>query len=264
MIDKKDSSGIIFSCFSDGSRAGELLLKEHILCYIISGSIEAFDGARKHSYHKGNLFLYKRNTLTRFSKYPADGVPYKSISVILDREFLLEFNKQNNQQFHQERFVDESVFSIPPDNLLLNFLTSLLPWFDEKIPQQLVNLKKQEAVLLILRNQPHLKDVLFDYTNPGKIDLEAFMNQNFKFNIELPELAYLSGRSLASFKRDFEKIFNMSPHRWAQIKRLQEAHYLLSEKKMKPNDVYIEVGFESLSHFSFAFKKYFGQNPSTI
>src|SRR5258708_20360590 len=121
MIDKKDSSGIIFSCFSDGSRAGELLLKEHILCYIISGSIEAFDGARKHSYHKGNLFLYKRNTLTRFSKYPADGVPFKSISVILDREFLLQFKRQNINKFHKKHFLIEIYFYFPLHISLLTF-----------------------------------------------------------------------------------------------------------------------------------------------
>jgi len=34
--------------------------------------------------------------------------------------------------------------------------------------------------------------------------------------------------------------------------------------KRKPSDVYLDVGFEDLSHFSFAFKKHFGYNPSRI
>jgi AraC-like DNA-binding protein len=32
----------------------------------------------------------------------------------------------------------------------------------------------------------------------------------------------------------------------------------------KPSDVYLEVGFEDLSHFSFAFKKEFGKAPSLV
>ncbi|MDN5284877.1 MAG: AraC family transcriptional regulator [Mucilaginibacter sp.] len=66
------------------------------------------------------------------------------------------------------------------------------------------------------------------------------------------------------FKRDFEKIFNMSPNRWLQQQRLKEAHYLIGEKHLKPSEVYLEVGFESLPHFSYAFKQLFGKTPSSM
>ncbi|MGE7775970.1 helix-turn-helix domain-containing protein [Chitinophaga sp. NPDC101104] len=36
------------------------------------------------------------------------------------------------------------------------------------------------------------------------------------------------------------------------------------EKKRKPVDVCYEVGFENLSHFSFAFKKRFGYAPTKL
>ncbi|WP_261387980.1 helix-turn-helix domain-containing protein [Chitinophaga pinensis] len=39
------------------------------------------------------------------------------------------------------------------------------------------------------------------------------------------------------------------------------AHYHLTEKKRRPADIYLEAGFENLSHFSFAFKKHFGYSP---
>jgi AraC-like DNA-binding protein len=35
-------------------------------------------------------------------------------------------------------------------------------------------------------------------------------------------------------------------------------------KNQKPSDVYLEVGFEDLSHFSFVFKKEFGKTPSEV
>jgi len=49
-----------------------------------------------------------------------------------------------------------------------------------------------------------------------------------------------------------------------QQRRLREAHYLITEKGKRPSDVYLEVGFEDLSHFSFAFKKNFGVAPSAV
>jgi AraC-like DNA-binding protein len=109
-----------------------------------------------------------------------------------------------------------------------------------------------------------LKNVLFDFSAPYKIDLEAFMQKNYHFNVGLERFAYLTGRSLATFKRDFERIFHSSPRKWLQNRRLQEAYYLIAQKHQRANDVYLDLGFEDLSHFSFAFKKQFGFAPGTL
>jgi AraC-like DNA-binding protein len=78
---------------------------------------------------------------------------------------------------------------------------------------------------------------------------------------QLEKLAFLTGRSLATFKRDFEKIFHCPPSRWLLEQRLKEAHYLMKEKNARPSEVYLDVGFESLSHFSHAFKRSYGVPP---
>lgn len=90
------------------------------------------------------------------------------------------------------------------------------------------------------------------------------MNHHYKYNISLSSFATLTGRSLSTFKRDFTKIFETTPEKWLQQKRLEQAHYLISKKKQRPSDVYLEVGFENLSHFSFAFKKLFGLTPTEL
>jgi AraC-like DNA-binding protein len=84
------------------------------------------------------------------------------------------------------------------------------------------------------------------------------------FNFPLEKSSYLTGRRLTTFKRDFGTIYNSTPQRWLTRRRLKLAHYLLAEKKSKPVDVYREVGFENLSHFSYAFKKQFGYAPKEI
>jgi AraC-like DNA-binding protein len=90
------------------------------------------------------------------------------------------------------------------------------------------------------------------------------MNRNFRFNISLERFAFLTGRSLSSFKRDFYNIFHDTPRNWLRKKRLHEAHFQLSKNNLKTSEVYLEVGFEDLSHFSFAFKKQFGYTPSEL
>jgi AraC-like DNA-binding protein len=84
------------------------------------------------------------------------------------------------------------------------------------------------------------------------------------YNVPAGQFAKLTGRSLAGFKRDFEKVFKSPPGQWLQKKRLAEAHFLITRKRRKPSEVYLEVGFENLSHFSYAFKKAYGVAPSLV
>jgi AraC-like DNA-binding protein len=84
------------------------------------------------------------------------------------------------------------------------------------------------------------------------------------FNMSLEKFGYLTGRSLTTFKRDFHKAFNVTPQRWLTKKRLELAHYQLTEKEKNPVEIYYETGFENLSHFSFAFKKQFGYSPTEL
>jgi len=122
-----------------------------------------------------------------------------------------------------------------------------------------------EEVITILRIlDPSVDRCLANFSEPGKIDLADFMEKNFMFNMPLQKFAYLSGRSLTTFKTDFKKAFSLSPQRWLTQKRLELAHYQLSEKNGKPADIYLEAGFENLSHFSFAFKKHFGYPPTEV
>jgi AraC-like DNA-binding protein len=123
-------------------------------------------------------------------------------------------------------------------------------------------LKVKEGVKLLLHALPGLRNFLFDFSEPYKIDLERFMLSNFRFNIPVERYAQLTGRSLAGFKRDFQKTFGLPPRQWLQEKRLAEARYLIEDKNLKPSEIYFDLGFETLSHFSTSFKKRFGKSPS--
>jgi AraC family transcriptional regulator, exoenzyme S synthesis regulatory protein ExsA len=158
------------------------------------------------------------------------------------------------------------VIDLKPDHLYKNYFDSLSPYMrlNGEDDAGLITLKLKEAILLLLKVNPEMKDILFDFSEPGKIDLEAFMNKNFHFNVDLNRFAYLTGRSLATFKRDFEKLFDITPSRWLLQRRLQEAHYLIKEKGKTASAIYLDLGFEDLSHFSFAFKKKFGVAPTKM
>ena len=133
-------------------------------------------------------------------------------------------------------------------DLINSFLLSLEPYYNNSgnISPAFSNIKREELLLILLRSQPELPDILFDFGVPGRLDLEKFMQQNYKFNVSMERFAFLTGPSLSAFKRDFKTIFNKTPNRWLVKRRLQEARFLIEKKKQKPADIYLDLGFEDL------------------
>lgn len=265
MTDSAPSKQISYSCYFTRSKEGEHFIPEHVLSYQLSGKLIMNDGEKEYVFEEENFRLSKRNTLIKYTKIPPANGEYKNVSVYLDQEALRRFGEEYG--YAMEKHVHTNpVIELPNHPLLKSYMQSLQPY--DKLPQTfndvLLSLKIKEAIAILLQVNPQLKDVLFDLSDPGKMDLEAFMNKNFHFNVSLDRFAYLTGRSLSTFKRDFEKTFNEPPGRWLQHRRLQEAYYRIKEKGAAPSDVYNDVGFEDLSHFSFAFKKLYGAAPSKI
>lgn len=266
MHERKDLPRIVHSCYFNVSREGEQFVPEHIFSYQISGLLLVNSGDHVYNIQEGDFRFTRKHQLAKFIKHPPEGGEFKSVSILLDQETLRNISLEYGYTAGRIHLPDSPLITLDPDPLYKSYMDSLLPYLQLPIEQNeaLFALKVKEAVLILLRTHPELKDILFDFTEPGKIDLEEFMQKNFHFNVGLHRFAYLTGRSLATFKRDFEKIFHQSPSRWLLHKRLQEAYYQIKEKGKKPSDVYVDVGFEDLSHFSFAFKNAFGKAPSKI
>ncbi|HTJ51647.1 MAG TPA: AraC family transcriptional regulator [Cyclobacteriaceae bacterium] len=265
MSGEKSLPKIVYSCYFNVSREGEQFVPDHVFSYQVAGTLEVNNGNKIYKINPGDFRFTRRNQLAKFVKHPPEGGEFKSISIRLDQETLRTISRENGYTADKKHHGD-SITVLPHDPLYESYINSLMPYLhlSQEENETLFSLKVKEAVLILLRSKPELKDVLFDFAEPGKINLEEFMQHNFHFNVSLNRLAYLSGRSLATFKRDFEKVFHTSPSRWLQQKRLQEAYYQIKEKGKKASDVYLEVGFEDLSHFSYAFKNAFGHSPSRI
>lgn len=261
---KENPENIVYSCYAQVSRQGENFVSDHVLSYQIAGDLTLNDGINEYSAFDGSIRFLRRNQLLKFTKQPPANGEFKSLSIYLDqqilKDFSLEYGLISEKKNHNKPLllIDESL-------QLKAYMESLLIYqaSGQLSDQRLVELKIKEVLILLLQHDPELKDILFDFNEPGKIDIEAFMNKNYHFNVNLDRFAYLTGRSLATFKRDFEKVFGITPGKWLLQKRLQEAHYLL-EKGKAASDIYLDLGFEDLSHFSFTFKKLYGLSPSKI
>ncbi len=259
------SSGIVYSCYHKKTREGEHFVPEHTLSYQIAGSLILNDGTKEYPSEENSFHLVRRNQLLKFVKYPPENGEFRSLSIYLNQQMLKDFSIEYGIIAEQKQF-DKPVVLIKTNPLVNSYINSLLTYHESNSLEnkQILDIKLKEGILLLLKTEPELKNILFDFTEPHKIDLEAFMNKNYHFNVGIERFAYLTGRSLATFKRDFDKAFNTSPHRWLLQRRLQEACFLIQKKNQKPIDFYLDLGFEDLSHFSYVFKKQYGFSPSAI
>lgn len=256
---------IIYSCYSQRSKEGEQFIADHVFGVMFAGNLQINTGGKTHLFKEGDFMFYRKNQLAKFVKIPPVNGDFRSISIIFDPETLRAVSEENKLSM-QRRYTGEGIFSLKPNTLFRHFADSLEMYLSShnEWSNALIQLKVKEAVMMLLSTNPTLQDILFDFSAPGKLDLEAFMNAHYKFNADLSRFAWLTGRSLATFKRDFERIYHMTPNRWLQQQRLKDAYFLIKEKGLKVSDVYLDVGFKDLSHFSYAFKKAYGIAPSRV
>lgn len=265
-----DYMDTFFCCIVKKDKWCEEMVSEHMLVYLCSGELDLITPEKKHHLKKGDAFFIKRNHLVRKIKQPSkNGEPFKGLFLQLKMPFLKKMLNEHRitVPLVSNPTMAKSVYLMLEKHPFLNGLfTSLEQYFDaQQYPsKELMEAKLQEAVFTLLQLKPDLGQVLFDFTEPWKINLEDFMNKNYKCDLSIEEFAHYTGRSLSSFKKDFAQVFHLTPSRWIVKRRLEEAKWLMEKQRRKPTDVYLEVGFKNLSHFSTAFKKEFGIPPSAI
>lgn len=251
---------VFISCKKEAHYSRELMLPAPALVRVISGEVRIAAADRSFRFFAGDTILFPRDQLSRMSKLPLNGQPCMAISVIFRNDRLKHYYRAIKPLAPHS--IEPVIFTDHP--LLQSLFNSLQPYFElaDALPADIAALKVEEAVRVLRAIDPATDGLLGNFQAPGKLDLVQFMEQNFRFNLPLEKFGYLTGRSLTTFKKDFKSVFKKTPGRWLTQKRLELAHYQIVEQKRKPSEVYLDSGFADLSHFSFAFKKHFGYNPS--
>lgn len=254
---------IKLSSYEDKFSKSDIVFDQHMLVWFLSGETKIVQSDATYLFKKGDIFLIPRNQLATIINYPKDGQPHKTVVMHLSVERLRNFYVNHN--IKPKALKSQKIYCFKNHPLLESCLASLIPYFEmREVPQDIASLKITEAISILRAIDEDIDNVLGNFEEPGKINLVDYMEKNYMFNMPMEKFGYLTGRSLTTFKRDFKKAFHTTPQKWLTQKRLELAHYQLTEKNRRPVDVYLEVGFENLSHFSYAFKKHFGYAPTEI
>lgn len=267
-LDVFDCSHVFVASYFTDDRGCAHCNREHTLIYLCSGELEITQqGCGKTVLHPGDCAFMRRDNRMWLQKSVKEGQPYRSVVLKFSREFLKEFYQTLNQHaIPKEAKRDKSsLYVMPSDRTdIRSLFESVIPFFDkqETPSADLLKLKMIEGIYAILHTDYSLYASLFDFVAPWKIDIIDFLEKNFKNDLTMEEIAYYTGRSLATFKRDFRQCSDLTPQKWLIMRRLQAAHELIKKGGRKVSDICFDVGFKNLSHFSKVYKETYGISPS--
>lgn len=83
-------------------------------------------------------------------------------------------------------------------------------------------------------------------------------------DISVETLAELTNRSLTSFKKEFKRLFNASPHHWIVEQRLDRAKIMLASTSRTVSEIGSECAFTNISHFIKLFKHRYNETPASF
>jgi len=79
----------------------------------------------------------------------------------------------------------------------------------------------------------------------------------------LKELARSAGMSHPKLNRCFKQVYGMTVFQYLRLERLNKAKNMLQKDGYSVTETALEVGYDSVSHFSQAYKRQFGTSPSS-
>lgn len=143
------------------------------------------------------------------------------------------------------------------------FQDALLNVYKKRKYHHLTSLKLTELLHLIATTVQGKEFVarLKSLNQRKKRSIKNFMESHFFMPLTISDYAYLTGRSVSTFRRDFKTHFNQSPKKWLVQKRMERAKKILQDSDIAIQTLATEVGYENTSHFIKAFSKSFGISP---
>ena len=243
----------------------DLFSQHNFIIYVLDGKRTLFQPGRSYEMTEGKCFFSKKGAW--LSQREA-GKNWRVMIFFMPDKYLQQFFKKYRNNFS---LASDDVKPMPQmidlqvSEATRKFVESMSAYFMQSppIPEALLELKFHELLFTLLTN-PGNRDLLFQLQRIAdhyRESLSEIMEANYTYNLSLSEFAKLTHLSLASFKREFKKVFGTTPGKWLKEKRLDYAGKILTTSSKAINDIAFESGFENTTHFSRVFKEKFHESP---
>ncbi len=256
-------SSIVYKSIDTIDTETDHYVATHVLSIVLKGKLKI------QTYYEGERFLASQNQVVFIPKGR-----YMISDIIPENDefeavfFFIEDNLINNFLDSKKDFQSKGNFNyvMKYSNKFKVFTQSILALYKENTNnnfKEITKLKLLELLHLFYNSDQknNFMQILTSLSNITKRNIVEIMEINFDKPLSIEDYAFLTGRSVSSFRRDFRRKFGISPKKWLISKRLEKAKDLLATTDFNINQVSLEVGFENVSHFINLFGKTYNETP---
>lgn len=240
----------------------QIVLSQNIISFLIEGQKEVFSDNLSLSIDNSKFLIMKSGHCLMTEKL-SKVKNYQSILLFFSNESLLNLVRKHELR-NPKRIETKSVYSFDYDDFVRRFVNSLIDI--SKLPKntqkKLLELKFEEIIIYLKEtSQTNFIFSLLTNSDSHSQKFTQIIESNQLTKLTLAELAFLCNMSISTFKREFKKHYAESPIKWFQAKRLEYAHYLLQHEQKNSSEIYLEIGYETLSSFVQAYKSKYNITP---
>jgi AraC family transcriptional regulator, exoenzyme S synthesis regulatory protein ExsA len=252
------------------SNKNKINMSKHVLSFLMEGQKEVHFSDKSVSINTNQSLLIRSGNFL-MTEHVGDTYFRCLLFFFSQRnieEFFIKYSGLVSESGINGKAIGEPYFRLEKDEFIIHFISSLEQSFHLKnsVSQNILRLKFEEIMLFLTDKygdefSAYLKSLLVDEKS---LSFKTVMEKNICSHLNLEEIAFLCNMSLSTFKRQFTQIYQVSPGKWFQRMRLNRAREILNANKVKPSEIYMDFGYDSLSNFSAAFKNEFGYSPKHV
>jgi AraC-like DNA-binding protein len=261
-IDTENEVQIFDYHITSSSIKNKVMLNRNAFSFLLEGTKELITQDKATTINNDAFLLIKSGNCL-MTENLSETNTYRSILLFFDDEMLLKYSQKSKLPTTVNSSAKPyEIFQY--DDYIHHFVKSLIKIkeYDNSLQRNLLQTKFEEILTYLIHiNGSEFLNNILTYQDSHKRHFTDVIESNKLKNLTIQELSFLCNMSISTFKRNFEQHYQTSPIKWFQEKRLEYSAYLLSNKKKRPVDVYYEVGFESLSSFTQAFKVKYNTTP---
>lgn len=234
----------------------------HVISVVLKGELNI------QTYYEGGKFTASDNQVIFIPKgrymitdILSENGEFEAVFYFVEDSLIDEFLRSADKPKTETKFSYVMEYS---DKLRLFTETILVLYESSKNTHKaMTKLKLLELLHLFYHSeqQNNFTQLLHSLRNVTQRDVKEVMELNYDKPLSVEDYAFLTGRSVSSFRRDFKRKFGTTPKAWLLEKRLRKAKHLLSSTNFSINRISSEVGYDNTSHFISLFKKLNHETP---
>ena len=258
-------SSVIHKRVSAPDLSNERYASTHAITVVIRGQLKIEPYERKCFFVHPKQMVFLPKGLYLISDIIPEKGAFEALVFFFSEEVISGFLRGFSPRIAPK--VGSSPLVMPFSERLQKFADNLLDLYSETAPNKKITTAKLQEMLYLLsqekEGQPFM-DRLTNLKNRTRRGIRDFMAVNYDKPLGVEDYAYLTGRSISTFRRDFKRQFQISPKQWLIDHRLEKAYQLLTNGESNVTQTAFQVGYENLSHFIKAFQKKYQISPKQL